>query len=819
MKHALRKYISNCGSALFMVISTMAALILLVTAMYLSVMSQREVLFTKFQQDQAYVSATSICDMFTAYLMEATNPSDKNAKKNEKLIGLMDEDTGLAVGASAETTVATDDEFGQYWVKITRMPDIKEGSETNRLYDIAVTVNNNGVMETTHVQVSPIEEEFVPAKMPAIEQFFTATGYLPNDVYIDSLAKADSPYIFDAEYVNLVDTGIKNLLGGAGDATIRSDIICAGSMDITGSGVQIDTETFKKPLKFIIGNNFTYENGNKAIGLGYIDSNPTTNDKGQILIGGDYVYRSQGVIKNTDFYILGDAHFTSNNNQVCEGDYYIAGDLNVTGNFSVTGNVYVGGDVIAYDKGSISGNFYVGGSIINAANGITEKGDAAVCATILHEALYTHDVTLPDGSVEEVPGIREQMIEAIGNAVYPKWEVKDLPTNETKIYFNSYYQEKPAKDGSGTVPAKTFVEVINEDCTISEIWDCADNSARLTSTGYTYTIIINTGDSVDDVRKIRLQPNCADLGAGYENTFMWRPTRRGDVVNVITIGKGTLMIDIPDGVQYQSTDQSFFGHIGWFIGAGGEYTTEEGFDCFKGITPNVHSLLTDNGILHESCHNTGVCQYSEVEADDGKIYYTCKTHGGTYTEDAKKEYEDNKRDCLCAGAIDYAEFGNYVSTKGLQSKFDTLGNTTFIKEALLANGDKWEDATSTEIIKNMYFPTANIFLISCDESADIQFGANKREPLNSVDWTRPSATVLNNQFIGYIYAPYMTFISAGAGGGTLKCAGGLVVSDYIISSNYNYIFIQPTKSIEVLSNAHNDNLTPVGGRAWRVNAL
>ena len=34
MKHALRKYLSPCGSALFMVVSTMAALTVLVTAMY-----------------------------------------------------------------------------------------------------------------------------------------------------------------------------------------------------------------------------------------------------------------------------------------------------------------------------------------------------------------------------------------------------------------------------------------------------------------------------------------------------------------------------------------------------------------------------------------------------------------------------------------------------------------------------------------------------------------------------------------------------------------------------------------------------------------
>ena len=75
MKHALRKYLSPCGSALFMVVSTMAALTVLVTAMYMSVLSSRQVQYATFDQEQAYVTSTSVADIFTAYISDSKNAS------------------------------------------------------------------------------------------------------------------------------------------------------------------------------------------------------------------------------------------------------------------------------------------------------------------------------------------------------------------------------------------------------------------------------------------------------------------------------------------------------------------------------------------------------------------------------------------------------------------------------------------------------------------------------------------------------------------------------------------------------------------------
>ena len=75
MKHALRKYLSPCGSALFMVVSTMAALTVLVTAMYMSVLSSRQVQYATFDREQAYVTSTSLAFVFLECLLSVESNS------------------------------------------------------------------------------------------------------------------------------------------------------------------------------------------------------------------------------------------------------------------------------------------------------------------------------------------------------------------------------------------------------------------------------------------------------------------------------------------------------------------------------------------------------------------------------------------------------------------------------------------------------------------------------------------------------------------------------------------------------------------------
>ena len=144
MKHALRKYLSPCGSALFMVVSTMAALTVLVTAMYMSVLSSRQVQYATFDQEQAYVTSTSVADIFTAYISDSKNASTTIMKK----IGTMK--AGQTITTNGNDFAAfggtkEDSAIGAYTVDIKRLNNETISGVDWNVYDIAVTVQKNGI--------------------------------------------------------------------------------------------------------------------------------------------------------------------------------------------------------------------------------------------------------------------------------------------------------------------------------------------------------------------------------------------------------------------------------------------------------------------------------------------------------------------------------------------------------------------------------------------------------------------------------------------------------------------------------------------------
>ena len=64
-----------------MVVSTMAALTVLVTAMYMSVLSSRQVQYATFDQEQAYVTSTSVADIITASMADKSYRNTQMVKK------------------------------------------------------------------------------------------------------------------------------------------------------------------------------------------------------------------------------------------------------------------------------------------------------------------------------------------------------------------------------------------------------------------------------------------------------------------------------------------------------------------------------------------------------------------------------------------------------------------------------------------------------------------------------------------------------------------------------------------------------------------
>ena len=531
MKHALRKYLSPCGSALFMVVSTMAALTVLVTAMYMSVLSSRQVQYATFDQEQAYVTSTSVADIFTAYISDSKNASTTIMKKISTMKAGQTITTNgndfAAFGGTKE-----DSAIGAYTVDIKRLNNETISGVDWNVYDVAVTVQKNGIAETTHSLVRSKNGE--PTQMEPIDRFFTSTGYLPNDVWISSIT-SDSTVYCDNEYT--VFAKDKNAAGD-GDVMLNMDIICAGGALFN------DQSTFKpfdEPLTWVFGNNLTI---GKDCTASTFELGKSSSERGKIIVGGDMIASAYG---SRDF-----GEYT---------DVYVFGDLYIEGNpISFKGNLYVKGDIIVKDSNRHKfSSLYLNGTMKSAIPG----GKVNTGELVIHD-MTTNKEVFNDAITESTKILDNR----IGASVFPKWQAKTSGLTENPITFRK----------CGTADAK-YIHYIKDDCTIGTVRDVGDGSDSPTN----FTIILDTGDDPNNVLTIGLSGNVDNDGDGKYETFMWFPdTDSSRRISVVIVGRGSVVIDVPDGVTYQATDREFFGHIAWFMMGGGSIKyTDSGVPYFE----------------------------------------------------------------------------------------------------------------------------------------------------------------------------------------------------------------------------------------------
>lgn len=776
MKHALRKYISPCGSALFMVVSTMAALIVLVTAMYMSVLSSRQVQYATFDQEQAYVTSSSIGDMVYTYICENTSSSLATAvsKMNK---GESVSTNGNDFKSFGGTTKDDDERLGAFDVTITYIYD--EGDES--VYDIAVTVENNGVFETTHDFMIIDGEE---PKMRRIDNFFTATGYLPTDIWLQK-AFADSTMYFDNEYVKFT----KHTMGGSVDQSMYYDfdITALGTLEIDIANNIPSDKMPDSPLTWAIGKNFYVPYNNMNQNWKVIDLAGTSTQPGRIIVGGDMEFGNEGggeIAANTEIYVFGDLYLSINNNGL-----------------RGAGKVYVKGNI--YDTSSRSANT----SMIYSTTGKYYYKDQEPVS------LDPWGTDSNGESLEKV--ISEILDQKMNPSVWPRWNVTDS-TNELDVHFSS-----------------NGVAFIEEDGVIKSYTAEDTNRDRF--------LIIDTGMDETQVRTITLSPNYTN-SKGKE-AFKWNPwSDANGQTFILTVGKGSLVINIPEGVVYQDCSRELFGNISWYTLLGGKvsYSSENGYvftpgsvtDAIQnymdnqyklGLTLEPDDLTLKNGSTRCNGDTTkeqniadGACEYvvKEVKlsnnSSDTRKYYTCTKHGGWYDFDDEDcticqeidDYYAGKCDSLCVGRINEDSFDDFYATP----------DGVIAMNSLSAFYNNYSNSTNNYSgkVDDYIYPNVNIFLVSNSENAHINLGKSEFQGDN----------VYRSAFFGYIYAPYMTFaIDGGAGDkGPLRSMGGLVVSDIILASGSGYLFAQPDVSIPGLvgKDWRKDLLQSQSDKSWRI---
>ncbi len=745
MTHTLRKYMSNRGSALFMVLSTMTALLMAVMAMYFSVVSSRSVQYAVFNQNQSYQSAVSIQDALVNWM--SANSSSELAGK---MMALPEGGTLTTNGNdffALNPAGANDEEnqLGAYDVNITKVKPETIGGVTCTTFDVATTVSVGGVRETIHIywHIPPTKTQ--DSKVNS--DIFASTGYVPNNADVAS-GMFETRSVFDNEFVNFGN--------GEGEYKLYGDVFCGGSVEMNRG----NTVNLEDVLSFVVRDSF-YINNVSTFNLG------KDGKRGKIYIGSDLHITGGFNLNNVDIYVLGDVYWDGGMN--ANG----GSTLNVDGDF-----IYTGG---APDKGNLNRTLKINGKIYTDG---TERTD------------YNCE-KWPDA---EADAAVEYINTATASSEFGNWKIDDnFPARAQDILFNS-----AAGEYEKDIP---FVAGSDKTCytSIGDIRDI-DASGDIRN----YTIFIDTGDDEENKHYLRVEANLDTNGDDVDDTFCWNPlglTASGNAnqkgINILVTGKGSLIIDIPKGVNYASSQYEKFMHYGWFLLLGGSTNPNGGYSletrnsqnnvkkfihekCPDGCADCTYDLKT----LTTKCTECGTYQ-KQVTCDRHNYHRTfCPNPDCELNVNEPHKNKDGKYSELCANRIDRNYVRKCINTNAiLQAKYPTDSSGDYI------------------------YPNCNIFLVSCDESAAIYIADYPVTDPSTGSELRVES-IESNSYFGFVYAPYMTYKGYHSGEtNTVRFCGGMVVSDYIFNDNSWYLNCYPDYMPSELGATGS---LPHDSKAWKI---
>ena len=753
MKHTLRKFISCRGSALFMVLSTMTAILIAVMAMYFSVVSSRSVQYAVYNQEQSYQSALSLQNAMIGGFNDGTM---------NDILAVITDDKNFKVGDTYATTRAGNDAdqqngVGTYELSITRVEDEDVNGTTALTYDVATTVEVNGILETTHIfyHIFPQIEESTLGN----SQIFAATGYVPNNVDVTS-GKFATTSSFDNELVNIGNGTTEYFLCG--------NFYCGGSLAIYKANNPSDK--VKQPIDMVVRDTLYLYNIDASL---YFAPQNSTDGNGNVYVGKDVYINGSFKLNADNMYIIGDLYYDGK------------GNVNDGGKIHVDGNVYwKGGNMPKTSWLECNGKVYDASG--NERSGYSKWADDSAKAA----------VDYIDSSTK--------------SSAYKAWELPNTGYTNREIHFNSKNNEYVQTiDFSGGADKKCYTQ-------IQTIKDDEINTSILRN----YTLFIDTGDDPENIHYINIKANCSATESIASRTtcsrsdydgFTWYPVTNGSTglpsddsqknMNILVRGRGSVIINVPEGVTYLPSPYEKFMHESWaYLASGGNIVKSEGGKPYYQVEVRNHS---DNvrKLIHTNCKDGCTsCSYNVVKSttekcekcgnymttitcDNHNYKLTCCTNTSCEMCNEPKKKNGNYYG-LCENRIDRLQVDAFALAKGITLPTDSQGTV---------------------------YPNNNIFLVSCDESAEIYISDYAKVYGNGNVYEE---TVNACTFFGFIYAPYMTFKGTHAAEeNTVRFCGGMVVSDYIFGDNSWYMSCYPDLMPEQLGAKNN---LPPPDKRWKV---
>lgn len=827
MAHSLRKYISNRGSALFMVISTMTALMIACMAMYFSVVSSRSTQYTVFNQQQSYQSAMSINDMILAGLMDGTLTSgDKD---------LLTAITELKPGETLTTGMdgfGTNDplQMGMSVVDIKRLEDEVIDGKDNMTLDIATTTTVNGVSDTVHMYIH-IDLTKTGGAPGGDAKIFAATGYVPNDAYLDG-GKFFTDVFFDTEYtfINMYG-GTANYLSGSiytgGSLWLKSYILPVKD----GDPSDVDASELIKPTIWGIRGDLISD-CNNSIQL-YAGS--------KVFVGGDLSFNNGG-----GFQVLGNGRV----------DVYVNGDLYIPGsvgfkniNLHVNGDIHFGGWSSWGDEGTAErAKVYMNGKAVRIGEGEPQNLD--------YLKIKKWDSSATDSlSVSE---FLQALDTATNTKTYYKWVInssdktkKDYIPELDPTNTSAYKKFKIKLNDSNTYTdgVNPFTSVFTIAYPGSKSEDDAKKNGIICKAGVIEgfqgkvggnevptTIIIDTGEDESNTLVLRATAYLDKDGDGKKETFAWTNNTglNSGSFTVLVKGRGSVIIDVPEGVTYQDMNMQQFMHYSWFKLLGGiegtgadirngkdsvisgqingswsQYPYPYSYSSTKINSGAAQAATKSVQFLHSDCKAGDGCKYTIEDYKEDGTTMKCDICGTT--KQAVKCVKHNKVLTYCPtcepDAADKAEKIKEAFDNGTAGVEGLCVNHVGRAEIDKYLADKSTLKSEMSDSKGLVYPTTNIFLVNSTESAEMRFSTD----INGI-------SIIQNGFYGYIYAPYMTFKAKGNSGTNMnRFFGGLTVSDYVISDTYAFTGCYPEKMpTELMGESSASSLNGLSTKSWKI---
>lgn len=816
MAHILRKYISNRGSALFMVISTMTALIISCMAMYFTMVSANSAQYAVFGQMQATQTADSVLSI----VRNSLNPYNKlNPEFQAKLLAL---EEGESITTDANGFMALDPniesgktpaEIGAYSVTITCIKKEGElGKDLKMTFDYLVMSSFNGSRDAIHY-TQTYDESYEGDPNIGEDgsggdaELFAATGYVPNDAYVSG-GYYLSDMFFDTQYTYM------NTYGQNGQTRFSTDLLTGGDLMLGNEAWPIVHDTHGDiyhdsvvhnigPVTWAVRGNF-YINTERSFEMRY---------GSKILVGGNFEGANMCslAITNSSQPYTGDATLGTHNS------VYVNGDL--TWNHSKLENntwLFVNGKVsdIGPMEASASKIFVTDLTNVEDSNDSSVKPNVELWAkNKWPDAMFEPGGLFYGLEEVDIPLTYNEAIKELDKRTstieYYKWDLsantKSADTQHVDIITNS--EGSPLVDEDGNVICEAYARNFffafpgseSEDLVTDDKENGAVGKSFIIDSVWTHetmdapaTIVIDTGDDPNNIMTIKLSDVTGD------NEFVWFADRKvtTNVINwypyeatvtiddpelctsapnsgkrsVLLKGRGTVLIDIPDGITYTANPFSFTGHVSWWLLNGGKIENNNGHLLFKGVNARDKISPTSVDYVHRYCTEEDDCNFDLAEITDenaakcvtcnGNLtQVTCDVHGKV-NKFCMNCFEDKKdRTDWCKNHVDNVKFDEFYGTISGTEK-------------------DWATGSDGEVI----YPTTNFMLVSCDESAEMRFSN-----------TSDGAQVDYNDFFGFIYAPYMTYLcSMGQdGAGTVKLCGGMTVGDYSLASADAFVGCYP----------------------------